>query len=214
MDHENLDYELEYELTEEEIELLKKEILEEVITKGLVINNFIYDGAGRKYTLDSWINRALRISIANDLFDNTISLGKEVFQEEYLISAVSDCSNLCIKYQNNVYSTNVNSKYPLLDNILFKNGGGLLHPNCRHIIDPYFEGLTEKWDVPSESTIKKNSDNRAEWMKCNNNYKKYSKIAEEQEKIGIDNSKYKSKANEWLKRRELLPNPNDSAFDM
>jgi hypothetical protein len=205
---------VEIEFTGEELDALKKEIYEEVATKGLLINNFILDGAGRKYEFETWLNRSLRISIANDLFDNTINLGAEVGQSEYLISAVSDCSNLCINYQNNIYSTDSKSKYPPLNSTLFKNGGGLLHPNCRHTIDPYFEGVTERWDVPNQSEIKKNSENRAEWLKCNNNYIKYSKVAEAQKELGFDNSGYLRKSNEWLARRNNLPNPRDSAFDL
>lgn len=43
---------------------------------------------------------------------------------------------LCMDYQGRFYSlTGATKGYPLLESILFENGGGIKHPNCKHPIE-------------------------------------------------------------------------------
>lgn len=188
----------------------------EYVLRSQIINgiNYITDRAGRRWLLEKWTTRALRTAIANDLLENTLKLGEEYDQDLYFSSYLFDSSNLCLNYQNKIYSKK-GERYPLLSSALWKNGGGLLHPNCRHLIEPYFEGLTDmEENTIDNEEVKENYYKRQEFLKYQNNYRKYKQKARISKELGLDDTKYRAKAREWQKRKNKLPKPFDSAYDL
>lgn len=192
--------------------------IEEVVINQKVINksNIVVDSGGYSMTFATWSTRFLRTAIANDLLDNTFSVLQSLEHDLVFSSYLLDSSKLCINFQNKIFSVSgKNEKYGPLEPALWRGGGGLIHPNCRHSIDPYFPGYTElEENTVSDKQVTKNQENRDEWLYNNRNYKKYKKKAFEQDEIGLDSSKNKAKAEEWLRRRDSGPNPLDSAFDL
>lgn len=186
-----------------------------------VITNFLIEGTiavllsnGIQYQYDQFVKSKYRTSIANDLLDNTFAEMEENDIDLCFSTYLSDSSTLCRPFQNRVYGVHKEiGEYSNIDDALWKNGGGLLHPNCRHHIDPYFPGdsLMEN-DPLNENEIKKNEELRNEYVYSNRNYfdwKEKERIAKE---AGINNSYYKKKSQEWKNRRDAIKVPDDVQF--
>ena len=119
------------------------------------------------------------------------------------------CSKRCIEWQGRVYVDDVYSngepdgKHELLSTAI---QGGLFHPNCRHTINPYIEGITKPVKILNKKDSVELSEEEQKQRYNERNIKKYkqlynSALTEE------DRKKYKEKVNEWTaKNRELIDN--------
>ncbi|WP_304960313.1 phage minor capsid protein [Thomasclavelia cocleata] len=128
-----------------------------------------------------------------------------------LVSRYGACSPTCLPWQGKVYIDDVYSGgtaeeaektgYPLLSTAI---AGGLFHPNCKHIITTYFEGITT---IPKAVDVKKtreNSDLVATQRYNERQIRKYKRL--ENNSLDRDNqSKYKRKRLEWqVRNRQLI----------
>lgn len=195
----------------EEIERIKNEIYE----KNLVTEeNFIYASNGAKWTFQKWANRYVRTAIANDLLNRALNDFKEYDVELCFSSYLGDSSQLCINYQNKVYTTQPsdNDKYTWIEYALWRNGGGLIHPNCRHHIDPYFPGITEMPKNEPKKDIKAEQEARDEYLRVKNQRDKYYRRYKKSKEIGLENNSEKLYT-DWNKRlKDLNYKPQDRAF--
>ncbi len=118
---------------------------------------FVEYANGRKMPIRSYSEMALRTNGAR-----AASMGEGLLRAELGISLVRVSSHqsscpLCGKWENrvlfdDVYSVNMEpvDGYPLLSTAISE---GLRHPNCRHTLQSYIEGITEK-PTPKEYTEK------------------------------------------------------------
>lgn len=177
-------------------------------------SNTILDSIGRAYQLHTWTNRAIRTSIANELLDNTLATVDEYGHDLVYSSYLTDSSDLCLNYQNEIFSrTGLDKKYPPLDPALWRNGGGLIHINCRHRISVYIKGLSELEKEIPLADVKKNQKAREEYLRIRNQKNKWVKKQKELNELGIKNKKVDAKAREWRNRlNKFQPKPDDKAF--
>lgn len=127
-----------------------------------------------------------------------------------LVSRYGACSPTCLPWQGKVYIDDVYSGgtaeeaektgYPLLSTAI---AGGLFHPNCKHIITTFFEGITT---IPKAADVKKtreNSDLVATQRYNERQIRKYKRL--ENNSLDGDNQfKYKRKRLEWQARNRHL----------
>lgn len=199
---------------------LNQNIIRNLVVENMVINadNFIYDSIGRRWTFENWLRRSFRTAIANDLLNNSMNLMNMYNVELCFSSYLGDSSKLCVNYQNRVYTVKeeISSRYSTIESALWRHGGGLIHPNCRHTIEPYFKGITEldESNPLSKGEINKNYKDRQNYLAYDRNYRKYKKNSDLEKFSGINNKKNNMKAKEWRRRRNNIKPPSDSAFDV
>lgn len=202
-------------MTEEELKKARDKIILDIVGRNIVdSDNIVRDSLGRAWTLKDWASREFKTSIANDLLDNTLNLMKEYEYDLVFVSYLGDSSDLCSDYQNKVYSISGNSeKYPPLDDALWENGGGLLHPNCRHFIDPYFPGETKlENDTQGKKEINKQKEIRNNFVNTSKQVEKWEQKLARAKITNIDVKKYEQKVEVWNDRLSKLPQPNDASF--
>lgn len=115
----------------------------------------------------------------------------------------------CQIYQGKFYSiTGKNLLYPKLENTLWENGGGLKHPNCRHIITTYVgQEESNKYTGPEwEERYEAQQKKRALELKISrleNDLDIYKKL-ENQEMVDKTNQKLEILANAVEEQKELM----------
>lgn len=196
--------------------LAKLEEIREYVIYTHVVSaaNTIADSIGRAYQLKTWTNRTIRTTIANDLMDNTLSQMEEYGHDLVFSSYLTDSSVLCQPWQNHIYSKNGTSNiYQPLYDALWRNGGGLIHPNCRHRLSPWIEGLSELEQEIPLAEVKANQKAREEYLRIRNQKQKWEKKQRELNALGINNKKVNQKTREWRNRlNKFQPKPQDIAF--
>ena len=140
---------LQQEITNEMIEYYTNESIIESANE-----KFIPDKLGRMYAFDYWLERAYKYSLNFDLLDYQENLWNENDIDLVVVSSVPDPSPLCIERQGKIYAVGDKKfkNYKPLNPELYKNGGGLLHYNCRHSINAYEPGFSEP---PEQSGLTK-----------------------------------------------------------
>lgn len=165
---------------------------------------------GRRVGIDTYAEMAIR-----NANKKAYLVGEGTKRDEWgihtvLVSRYGACSPTCLPWQGKVYIDDVYSGgtaeeaektgYPLLSTAI---AGGLFHPNCKHIITTYFEGITT---VPKAVDVKKtqeNSDLVATQRYNERQIRKYKRL--ENNSLDSDNqSKYKRKRLEWQARNRQL----------
>lgn len=177
----------------------------------------VLDSAGRAWSIVNWTRRAVRMSVASDLMSNTLNVCEQYGHDLVFSSYVGDSSNLCLPWQNRVYSiSGQHYHYTFLQQALWPRGG-LFHPNCRHTIEPYFEGQTEldNTNPPKIDTIKEKYNKRQEWLKANQNFEKYRDAGKLKQAAGLDYTKEYDLMKKWENRRNAAEYDfTDAAFGL
>lgn len=121
-----------------------KEIEQSLVKKHAIDNQLKINVNGRNYSLDNAVRFEFKNKIINNMVDSELSACKEYGHNLVKINFNSKCSPLCINRQNRIYWTLVTDpNYSELDPELFKNGGGLFHPHCRHFMVAYFPNFSD-----------------------------------------------------------------------
>lgn len=178
------------------------------LSKGI---NCIEYKNGRRVGIDTYAEAVIR-----NANKKAYLVGEGTKRDEWgvhtvLISQYGACSPTCLPWQGKVYIDDVYSSgtqkdgqgtgYPLLSSAI---AGGLFHPNCKHTMTTYFEGVTT---MPKKSDVAKTRENSnlvATQRYNERQIRKYKRL--ENNSLDRDNqSKYKRKRLEWQKRqRELI----------
>ncbi|KOF56626.1 MULTISPECIES: phage minor capsid protein [Clostridium] len=128
------------------------------------INCIVYKD-GKRVNIASYAEMALRTASQRATF-----MGEGQKRDEWdihlvVVSAHANTCKLCLPWQGKVliddvyshpsqeYTQEYSKKYKLLSEAM---KAGLLHPNCRHTLSTYFEGITQLPKVPDEDTINTN----------------------------------------------------------
>jgi hypothetical protein len=139
------------------------------------------------------------------MLDSVLDDAKEYDQNLMKINYNTIASPLCINRQNKVYWTiKPEGNYTELDPELWRNGGGLFHPNCRHYIVAYFEGESDPVveDVKSfeQNEIDYNLQQELNYIKRNKN--KWYKRKEVARLTNSPHQAYETKKwKEWVARQ-------------
>ncbi|ASA22324.1 phage minor capsid protein [Paenibacillus donghaensis] len=99
---------------------------------------------GRRVNVASYSEMVLRTSSQRAVFAGEGAKRQELGITTVMVSAHSNCSDLCLPWQGKVYIDDVYSggkasdgPYPLLSTAM---DNGLFHPNCRHNMTTYVKG--------------------------------------------------------------------------
>ena len=104
------------------------------------------DTAGRNWDLTSYTEMAVRTATSNAADQGHLDKLQANGQDLVIVTAHGGCCPLCGPWENRVLSISGQSAdYPSVFNA---KAAGLKHPNCRHHLDLYIEGVT----TPSEVT--------------------------------------------------------------
>lgn len=135
----------------EAIDLATREFLD----KG--INCIVYAG-GRRVNIADYVRMALRTTFTRATLQGAAKRFAELGYDTVLISQYGGCSETCEPYQGKVYiddvftiwngeksgdfgKSNYCDKWFMLLSVAIR--GGLFHPNCRHTMGQYIDGLTK-----------------------------------------------------------------------
>jgi len=126
-----------------------------------------------------------------------------------IVSQYSACSPICLPLQGRIYIDDVYSRgkqedgpYPLLS---WAIANGLFHPNCRHTMSTYFEGINEEPDFMRKSELGDDYENAQKQAVANRNIQKYTRLKEgslDQQ----NTSKYNDKIKEWKNNLKAIKN--------
>lgn len=102
---------------------------------------------GRRMNIASYAEMALRASSQRAVFEGEGAKRKQLGNPFVVVSAHSNCSELCLPWQGKVYIDDVYSggkasdgPYPLLSKAM---AAGLFHPNCRHNMTTFIPGKSK-----------------------------------------------------------------------
>ena len=103
------------------------------------ITGFV-DKSGRKWELASYVDMATRTTQAHAYvqghIDRQISLGRDLV----IVNGHPNACPLCLPWQGKILSiSGTDPRYPSLKDAI---AAGLFHPNCRHTLTGYIDGLT------------------------------------------------------------------------
>lgn len=116
------------------------------------ITNITYKD-GKKVNIQSYAELCIRTANKKAKLEGEGQIRDEWGEHLVLCSQYGACSPVCLPYQGRVYIDDVysngkaNEKYKLLSEAI---GGGLFHPNCRHTISTFFEGINTVPDLLDE----------------------------------------------------------------
>ncbi len=150
----------------EAIDLATREFLD----KG--INCIVYAG-GRRVNIADYVRMALRTTSTRATLQGAAKRFAELGYDTVLISQYGGCSETCEPYQGKVYiddvftiwngeksgdfgKSNYCDKCFMLLSVAIR--GGLFHPNCRHTMGQYIDGLTK---IPKPIPAEKIKEQRA-----------------------------------------------------
>lgn len=129
------------------------------------INCIVYAG-GRRVNIADYVRMALRTTSTRATLQGAAKRFAELGYDTVLISQYGGCSETCEPYQGKVYiddvftiwngersgdfgKSNYCDKWFMLLSVAIR--GGLFHPNCRHTMGQYIEGLTKiPQPIPAE----------------------------------------------------------------
>jgi hypothetical protein len=114
-----------------------KELLIQKLSESGVTS--IVDKSGRAINLESYASMVARTTTREATNRGTINAVQSVDGDLVQISSHNSPCPICSVYEGRIYSISGNDKrYPKLDDV-FANGYSTIHPNCKHVVTPYFE---------------------------------------------------------------------------
>lgn len=119
------------------------------------ITGFV-DKAGRKWQASSYAEMSVRTVSSRAALSGHIDRQLEAGRDLVIISDHAGSCPVCVEFAGRIFSlSGDDTKYPSLDSA---RAGGLFHPNCRHTMTGYIEGLHKpgsqrKWDKGKQKQI-------------------------------------------------------------
>lgn len=181
------------------VDMATKDFLE----KGI---NCIKYADGKNVNIASYSRMAVRT--ANK---RVFLMGEGERRKEWGISTVQvsqyvACSPLCQPWQGRIYIDDVygggkseDGKYPLLSTAI---SGHLFHPNCRHTMSTFFEGINEEPELMSAGETTEAYEKAQREAEINRNIQKYKRLKEGS--LDPQNvKKYGNKVKEWNDKYKL-----------
>ena len=115
-------------------------LIEKLTDKGILT---IKDKAGRMVRLDSYAAMVARTTTREATNKGAIQTVEDAGFDLVRMSEHFTACPICSKFEGRVYSISGKSEvYPPLDEA-FSSGHAIIHPNCRHVLTPYFPELDD-----------------------------------------------------------------------
>lgn len=122
---------------------------------------------GRMVSVDAYSEMSARTILGNSARQATLNRNAELGNDLVRMSTHARTSPMCEPWEGGVYSeTGANRNYPSLQEAL---DGGAFHPNCKHALAPYYEGISpelqpdgtpEELKLGNEATYKAEQEQR------------------------------------------------------
>jgi hypothetical protein len=122
---------------------------------------------GRMVSVDAYSEMSARTILGNSARQATLNRNAELGNDLVRMSTHARTSPMCEPWEGGVYSeTGANPNYPTLQEAI---DGGAFHPNCKHALAPYYEGLSpalqpdgtpEELRLGNEATYKAEQEQR------------------------------------------------------
>lgn len=187
------------------VDMATKDFLE----KGI---NCIQYKDGKRVNIASYSEMALRTASQRATFMGEGKKRGEWGIHLVVISAHANTCPLCLPWQGKILIDDIYShgskkdgNYPLLSEAM---KAGLFHPNCRHTLITYFEGITQLPKVPKEDVINTNYVAEQKQRYMERQIREYKRI-EAGELDSANIQKASAKVKEWQDklRQHLKDNP-------
>lgn len=167
--------------------------------------NCITYADGRNINIASYAQMAVRTANKRVYLMGEGERRKEWGVSLVLVSQYMQCSPLCLPWQGKIYIDDVYSggsvtdgDYPLLSTAI---SGHLFHPNCRHTMSTYFEGINDPPELMDKEEIGVAYEKAKQQTGINRNIQKYKRLKEgSQDTENI--KKYDSKLKEWQAKKD------------
>ena len=177
----------------------------------------------RRVNIADYVQMALRAAATRSFLQGEARRRAELGIDTVLVSQYGACSNTCLPWQGRVYIDDVwgdfrgevsrdrgkssNGRwYPLLS-VAVKHG--LFHPNCRHSLSTWFEGISKLPDPMDTAKIHENSALEQQQRSMEKKIREYKRMAEGFQQPALA-KEYRRKASEAQKElRELISEHDD-----
>jgi hypothetical protein len=104
------------------------------------------DSAGRYWSAQAYADMAVRTAAGNAATQGHIDKLQANGKDLGIISSHGNCCSLCAPWEGKVVSfSGESTQYPSFASAV---ESGFKHPNCRHTVGLYIEGVTRAHDVP------------------------------------------------------------------
>lgn len=174
---------------------------------------------GRKVNIASYAKMALRTAHTRAYLTGEGERRREWKECLVATSQYLQCSETCLPWQGRVYVDDVYSGASKEDIAYYTAKGyrklstaianGLFHPNCRHTLSTWFEGISTIPKPLNESEVRHNREQTAKENHCRRQIQKYRRLKEG----SCDNDnvkKYDKKVKQWqAKLKEVKNNSNN-----
>jgi hypothetical protein len=119
--------------------------------------------SGRTFSIDAYsalVSRStVREATNQGTMNQLVSLGEDLVK---MSSHNSPCE-ICAQYEGRIYSISGNSHdFPSLKETAFSGGYANIHPNCKHVLEPYVIGLSGNFQEDLEFSNRPFEDNRSQ----------------------------------------------------
>lgn len=173
------------------------------------ITNITYKN-GAKVNIESYAEMCIRTANKKAKLEGEGQVRDEWGEHLVLCSQYGACSPLCLPWQGKVYIDNVYSngkadgKYPLLSDAM---EGGLFHPNCRHTISNFFEGISSMPNKLNEEQVTEHNKLEQQQRYLERQVRKYERL--KNGSLDPNNRRaYEMKQVEWSNKLNALIKDN------
>lgn len=147
---------------------------------------------GSRVNIADYVQMALRTAATRSFLQGEAKRRTELGIDTVLVSQYGACSNTCLPWQGKVYiddvwgdfngetdgdrGKSVNGKwYPLLSVAV---AAGLFHPNCRHTLSTWVEGISRLPDPMDTAKVRENSALEQQQRAMEKKIREYKRMAE------------------------------------
>lgn len=113
------------------------------------------DKAGRKWELASYVEMVIRTANSRAALQGHVDKSLELGQDLMLVSGHAATCPICAPWGNKVLS--ISGKTPNYPTLASAREAGLFHPNCKHTLSVWFEGISKEFDDENISSLELNT---------------------------------------------------------
>ena len=165
------------------------EAVQDFLSRGI---NCIEYKNGRRVNIADYVQMALQTAAIRSYLFGEAAKRKALGIDTVLVSQYGGCSPTCLPYQGKVYIDDVwgdfdgpvngamgqssNGNWYMLLSVAIK--GGLFHPNCRHTLSTWFEGVSRMPEPLNAAVISRNYALEQKQRKMERNIRRLKRLCE------------------------------------
>ena len=144
-------------------------IMKDLAENGIQAVTFKRNGKNVSMSLDKYGSMVARSTTREATNQASMRQAKEVGGDLVKMSSHIPCCEICFPYQGRVYSiTGKTPGYPRLE-IPFSSGYANIHPNCKHVINPYIAKFKSPEQLLRDQEFSNRSFDNENWTKAEQN---------------------------------------------